>query len=101
MFPESASKAYRRCSREVAGCKYITTHRLQSSSFLWFIFRILKGIPKKELLWSLWVDLKTESHNSKVPFGKAGRDQKLLEVPGLTSFYVSSLVQSEGLICAG
>ena len=26
-----------------------------SSSFLWLIFRILEGNPKKDLLWSLWV----------------------------------------------
>ena len=32
----------------------VSTHRLQSSSFLWFIFRILEGNPEKELLWSLW-----------------------------------------------
>ena len=31
------------------------THRLLSSSFLRFIFRILQGNPKKELLRSLWV----------------------------------------------
>ena len=31
------------------------THRLHSSSFLGFVFRILQGNPKKELLWSLWV----------------------------------------------
>ena len=31
------------------------THRLQSSSFLWLIFRILFGNPKKKLLRSLWV----------------------------------------------
>ena len=30
-------------------------HRLLSSSFLWVIFRILSGNPKKELLRSLWV----------------------------------------------
>ena len=30
-------------------------HRLHSSSFLWFILRILSGSPKKELLRSLWV----------------------------------------------
>ena len=34
------------------------THRLLSSSFLWFIFRILQGSPKKELLRSRWVELK-------------------------------------------
>ena len=28
------------------------THRLHGSSFLWFIFRILEGNPKKELQWS-------------------------------------------------
>ena len=33
------------------------THRPLSSSFLWFIFRILQGNPKKELLRGLWVDL--------------------------------------------
>ena len=31
----------------------IPTRRLYSSSFLWLIFRILQGNPKKELLWSL------------------------------------------------
>ena len=31
------------------------TLRLHSSSFLGFIYRILEGNPKKELLWSLWV----------------------------------------------
>ena len=35
----------------LCGC----THSLQSSSFLCFIFGILQGNPKKELLWSLWV----------------------------------------------
>ena len=34
-----------------------TTHRLHSRSFLWFIFGILYGSPKTELLWSLWVEL--------------------------------------------
>ena len=29
------------------------THRLLGSSFLWLIFRILQGNPKKELLRSL------------------------------------------------
>ena len=33
----------------------IATHRPLSSSFLWFIFRILSGNPKKELLRGLWV----------------------------------------------
>ena len=32
------------------------THRPLSSSFLWFIFRIQKGNPKKELLRDLWVE---------------------------------------------
>ena len=31
------------------------THRPLSSSFLWFIARILQGNPKKELLRGLWV----------------------------------------------
>ena len=31
------------------------THRPQCSSFLGFIFRILSGNPKQELLWGLWV----------------------------------------------
>ena len=31
------------------------THRPLSSSFLWFIFRILQGNPKKDLLRGLWV----------------------------------------------
>ena len=30
-------------------------HRPLSSSFLWFIFRVLQGNPKKELLRGLWV----------------------------------------------
>ena len=30
----------------------------QSSSFLGFIFRILEGNPKNELLWGLWVNPK-------------------------------------------
>ena len=30
------------------------THRLNCSSSLWFIFRILQGSSRKELLWSLW-----------------------------------------------
>ena len=33
----------------------VFTHRPQSSSFLWLIFRILQGHPEKELLWSLRV----------------------------------------------
>ena len=33
----------------------VVTLRLRSSSFSGFIYRILKGNPKKELLWSLWV----------------------------------------------
>ena len=32
------------------------THRPLSSSFLWFMFRILEGNPKKELLRGLWVE---------------------------------------------
>ena len=32
-----------------------TIGRPQSSSFWGFIFRILYGNPKKELLWGLWV----------------------------------------------
>ena len=32
-----------------------TTHRPLSSSFLWFIFRILYGSPTKELLRGRWV----------------------------------------------
>ena len=35
---------------------YDFTHRPQSSSSLGFIFRILQGNPKKELLWGLWVE---------------------------------------------
>ena len=31
------------------------SRRPLSSSFLWFIFRILQGNPKKELLRGLWV----------------------------------------------
>ena len=31
------------------------THRLLGSSFLWVIFRILEGNPKKELPWSPWL----------------------------------------------
>ena len=38
-----------------AGITHVITHRLLSSSFLWFIFRILEGNPQKELLRSLWV----------------------------------------------
>ena len=34
---------------------FMITHSLQSSSFLGFIFKILEGNPKRELLWSLWV----------------------------------------------
>ena len=34
------------------------THRLLSGSFLWFIFRILEGNPKKELLRSLRVGIR-------------------------------------------
>ena len=33
------------------------TQRPLSASVLGFIFRILKGTPKKELLWGLWVGL--------------------------------------------
>ena len=36
-----------------ASCLF--THRLHSSYFLWFIFRILSVNPKQELLWSPWV----------------------------------------------
>ena len=32
------------------------TRRPRSSSFLWFIFRILEGNPKKELLRGLWAN---------------------------------------------
>ena len=35
----------------------VFTRRHQGSSFLGFIFRTLKGNPKKELLWGLWVVL--------------------------------------------
>ena len=41
-------------TRQLVPVGEVYTHRLQSSSFLWFIFRILQGNPKKELLWSLW-----------------------------------------------
>ena len=41
-------------SMDVEGCR-LTTLSLHTSSFLWFIFRILQGNPKKELLWSRWV----------------------------------------------
>ena len=34
-----------------------TIHRLQGSSFLGLPYRILNINHKKELLWSLWVDL--------------------------------------------
>ena len=33
----------------------LSTHRLHSGFFLGFIFRILQGNPKKELLGALWV----------------------------------------------
>ena len=36
-------------------CGVRVTHGLHSSSVLWFISRILKGNPKKELRWSPWV----------------------------------------------
>ena len=45
------------------------THGPLSSSFLWFIFRILQGNPNKELLRGLWVSPK---RSSKLP----GRDAK-------------------------
>ena len=44
-----------RSRRSPPGPEVIITHRLLSSSFLCFIFRILYGNPKKELLRSLWV----------------------------------------------
>ena len=37
--------------------EFMDTNRPHSSSFLGLIFRILQGIPKKELLWGLWVTL--------------------------------------------
>ena len=40
---------------EYKGSMGALTHRPLSSSFLWFIFRILYGNPKKELLRGLWV----------------------------------------------
>ena len=36
------------------------THRPQSSSFSGFIFRVLDGNPKKELLWGLWVEFRVQ-----------------------------------------
>ena len=45
----------RRAEVAFLGGIYSYTHRLLSTSFLWFIFRILQGNPKKELLKSLWV----------------------------------------------
>ena len=38
------------------------THRPLSSCFLWYIFRILQGNPKKELLTGLWVGVKESRH---------------------------------------
>ena len=60
----------------------VSTRRPLSSSILWFIFRILGGNPKKELLRGLWVsrrflvfklpkNLKAESLNAK-PQGLKG-----------------------------
>ena len=37
------------------GCGLDGTHRPPSSSFLWFVFRILYGNPKEGLLRGLWV----------------------------------------------
>ena len=42
------------------------TCRPLSSSFLWFIFRILEGNPKKELLRGLWVVLPVRALTSYV-----------------------------------
>ena len=44
-------------TRKVGGEKSReSTHRPLSSFFLWFIFRILQGNPKKGLLRGLWVE---------------------------------------------
>ena len=42
-----------------------STHRLHSSSFLWFVFGILESNPEKQLLWSLWAGFRApETRNA-------------------------------------
>ena len=52
------------------------THRLLSSSFLWFIFRFLQASPKKELLRSLWVNPKPKTAGFKLSTFKANPKPK-------------------------
>ena len=47
-----------------ASCLRYFTHRPQSSSFWGFIFRILQGNPKKELLWGVWASASSVSPGS-------------------------------------
>ena len=45
-----------------------TTHRPQSSSFLGLPYRILNMNPKKELLWGLWVLIRSTIRVTKRRF---------------------------------
>ena len=47
----------------------VRAHGPLSSSFLWFIFRILQGNPKRELLRGLWVCLQTRTEKLLKPIG--------------------------------
>ena len=55
-FSEGCTDELRRPGSSLAkSCPTVSTHRLQSSSFLGLPYRILNMDHKKELLWSLWV----------------------------------------------
>ena len=46
--------------RSPGTARYMHAQKPLNSSFLWFIFRILQGNPKKELLGGLWVETAKE-----------------------------------------
>ena len=54
--PELSSSGLH-CGEKQAGLNYPFTHRLHSSSFGGLPYRILNIHDKRELLWSLWVEL--------------------------------------------
>ena len=60
----------------------LTTHRPLSSSFLWLLFRILQGNPKKELLRGLWVSTFNggTAYSKLGPENSAGLNHRPLQV---------------------
>ena len=63
-----------------------STHRLHSSSFLGFPYRILNTSHKKELVWSLWVETLTVTVILRLSrSGGLSIRWRFSEVPGLKS----------------